>query len=40
MTAHAAERADVLLVGNPNSGKSLLFSRLTGIAQKVANYPA
>ena len=39
MTAHAAERADVLLVGNPNSGKSLLFSRLTGIAQKVANYP-
>ncbi|HVP59847.1 MAG TPA: ferrous iron transporter B [Myxococcaceae bacterium] len=34
-----AERADVLLVGNPNSGKSLLFSRLTGIAQKVANYP-
>ena len=39
MTAHAAERADVLLVGNPNSGKSLLFTRLTGIAQKVANYP-
>lgn len=38
MTARA-ERADVLLVGNPNSGKSLLFSRLTGIAQKVANYP-
>ncbi|MGZ5956812.1 MAG: ferrous iron transporter B [Myxococcaceae bacterium] len=38
MTAHV-ERADVLLVGNPNSGKSLLFSRLTGIAQKVANYP-
>jgi ferrous iron transport protein B len=39
MTAPAANRADVLLVGNPNSGKSLLFSRLTGIAQKVANYP-
>jgi len=38
MTA-TAERADVLLVGNPNSGKSLLFTRLTGIAQKVANYP-
>jgi len=37
--AEHAERADVLLVGNPNSGKSLLFSRLTGIAQKVANYP-
>jgi ferrous iron transport protein B len=34
-----AERSDVLLVGNPNSGKSLLFSRLTGLRQKVANYP-
>ncbi len=34
-----AERSDVLLVGNPNSGKSLLFSRLTGLKQKVANYP-
>jgi ferrous iron transport protein B len=38
MTA-AVERADVLLVGNPNSGKSLLFSRLTGLTQRVANYP-
>ena len=35
----SAERCDVLLVGNPNSGKSLLFSRLTGLKQKVANYP-
>jgi ferrous iron transport protein B len=34
-----AERAEVLLVGNPNSGKSLLFGRLTGLRQKVANYP-
>jgi ferrous iron transport protein B len=34
-----AEPSDVLLVGNPNSGKSLLFSRLTGLKQKVANYP-
>jgi len=33
------DRSDVLLVGNPNSGKSLLFSRLTGLKQKVANYP-
>src|SRR3974390_2063504 len=39
MTARAAERADVLLVRNPHSSKSPLFSRLTGIAQKVANYP-
>ncbi len=32
-------RRDVLLVGNPNSGKSLLFNRLTGLQQRVANYP-
>lgn len=29
----------VLLVGKPNSGKSLLFNRLTGLQQKVANFP-
>lgn len=29
----------VLLIGNPNSGKSSLFNQLTGIFQKVANYP-
>jgi ferrous iron transport protein B len=31
--------ARVLLVGKPNSGKSLLFNRLTGLRQKVANFP-
>ena len=29
----------IILIGSPNSGKSLLFNRLTGLAQKVANFP-
>jgi ferrous iron transport protein B len=31
--------SSVLLIGNPNSGKSLLFNRLTGLNQKVVNFP-
>jgi ferrous iron transport protein B len=33
------EPLTVALVGPPNSGKSTLFNELTGLRQKVANYP-
>jgi len=29
----------VALVGNPNSGKTAIFNLLTGMNQKVSNYP-
>ena len=29
----------IALVGPPNSGKTTLFNLLTGLRQKVANYP-
>ena len=31
--------ASIAVVGNPNSGKSTLFNRLTGLRQRIANYP-
>ncbi len=33
------KRRLIALVGPPNAGKSTLFNRLTGMRQKVANYP-
>ncbi len=31
--------SEILFIGTPNSGKSLLFNKLTGLSQKVANFP-
>jgi ferrous iron transport protein B len=37
--AEAGRRPVFALVGNPNSGKTTLFNALTGLRQKVGNYP-
>ncbi len=38
-TPPAGPLRTVVLIGPPNAGKSTLFNRLTGLRQKVANYP-
>lgn len=37
--AKSAPPAVIAIIGPPNSGKSTLFNRLTGLRQKVANFP-
>ena len=34
-----SKRTKVALIGNPNTGKTSLFNQLTGLSQKVGNYP-
>ena len=34
-----ADNIHIALVGNPNSGKTSLFNSLTGLNQKVGNFP-
>jgi len=35
----AARTVHIALVGNPNTGKTTVFNRLTGVRQRVGNYP-
>src|SRR5438552_4340679 len=37
--ASSAKTLAVALIGNPNTGKSTLFSALAGVRQRVGNYP-
>src|SRR5437764_4571367 len=38
-TSREKSALTVALAGNPNSGKTTIFNALTGLRQKVANYP-
>lgn len=39
ISARTSGKLTVALAGNPNSGKTTIFNALTGLRQKVANYP-
>lgn len=38
-TTNLSSTIKIALIGNPNSGKSTVFNELTGLNQKVANFP-
>src|SRR3972149_2988706 len=38
-TASASRTIRIAVVGNPNTGKSTLFTALAGVRQRVGNYP-
>ena len=38
-THQSAKQFTIVVAGNPNAGKTSLFNALTGLRQKVANYP-
>ena len=39
ISVHRQTDASIAVVGSPNSGKSTLFNRLTGLRQRIGNYP-
>jgi ferrous iron transport protein B len=39
ITSIAIVKPSIILIGKPNCGKSLLFNKLTGLNQKVSNFP-
>ena len=38
LTAHASQTVRIALAGNPNTGKTSVFNRLTGASARVGNY--
>ena len=38
-TSSPSKTIRVAIIGNPNTGKSTLFSALAGVHQRIGNYP-
>ncbi|MEP0712962.1 MAG: FeoB small GTPase domain-containing protein, partial [Algoriphagus sp.] len=36
---HLIKIPKIAIIGNPNVGKSTIFNQLTGLSQKIGNYP-